>query len=41
MNLLEEGNLFLQTLNTSLQVQPSESGTVHILDKRREWQKRK
>lgn len=32
MNLLEEGNLLLQALNASLQVQPSQSGIVNILD---------
>lgn len=32
MDLLEEGNLLLQTLNASLQVQPGQSGIVNILD---------
>lgn len=32
MDLLEEGNLLLQALNASLQVQPGQSGIVNILD---------
>lgn len=32
MDLLEEGNLLLQTLNASLQVQSGQSGTVNILE---------
>lgn len=32
MDLLEEGNFLLQTLNASLQVQPGQSGVVNILD---------
>lgn len=32
MDLLEEGDLLLQTLNASLQVQPGQSGIVNILD---------
>ncbi len=32
MDLLEEGDLLLQTLNASLQVQPGQSGIVDILD---------
>lgn len=32
MDLLKEGNLLLQTLNASLQVQPGQSGIVNILE---------
>ena len=35
MDLLEEGNLLLQTLNAPLQVQPGQSGIVDILDEKR------
>lgn len=35
MDLLEEGNLLLQTLNASLQVQPGQSSTVNILETRK------
>lgn len=36
MDLLEEGNLLLQTLNASLQVQPGQSGIVNILDENKD-----
>lgn len=32
VDLLEEGDLFLQALNAPLQVQPGQSGTVDILN---------
>lgn len=32
MDLLEEGNLLLQALDASLQVQPGQRGVVHILE---------
>lgn len=40
MDLLEEGNLLLQTLNASLQVQPGQSGIVNILDTDAETEKK-
>lgn len=39
MDLLEEGNLFLQTLNAPLQVQPGQSGIVYILGANTDTQK--
>lgn len=32
VDLLEEGNLLLQALDASLQVQPGQRGIVHILE---------
>lgn len=32
MDLLEEGDLLLQALDASLQVQPGQCGVVHILE---------
>lgn len=36
MDLLEEANLLLQTLNASLQVQPGQSSIINILDMKTE-----